>query len=501
MVLPVPNPEGNIPSRPKKPAVRRSRAHFGSPWLGYSIAALLVVLCAWGRMALVQGPRPTGPFLLFYPAIAIAAFIGGICPALAVIAGGSLFGFFVFPVFPGLPSWIVLAAFGGLFAFGFAFLRDIRDQTAAVAVESTKLRFVMERVSDWIFLVDVEGKIQYVNQTAASRLGFASGELPGRPLADLGADPRDGILSELLRRCMDGVLSPAEVMLKCRDGSFVLAEVICTPIRTGSSVVLHVAARDITERKQLDQKIREARQWDSLGALTGGLAHDFNNLLTTIMGNTSLVRDMLRQDDPAISLLESVETAGDRCAELIRLMLATAGYKPRNNQKLRIDTLVQEAIAAKPLPSGVEIRVNAEACEFESDRATIETLLHGLISNAAESYGATPGEVTLNVRLDRAPSLGEASFEEGEPGAGLYLGIVVEDKGCGMTPDIVESAFNPFFSTKLTGRGLGLPAVRGIVRAHSGVLWMRTEPGQGTRVEVWLPASGYHLGAAMAATI
>ncbi len=500
MVLPVPKSRDTARFGAEKPAARCSRAHYGSPWLGYSVAFVLVVLCACGRLAIHSAPR-SGPFLLFYPAIAIAAFVGGMGPGLAVMAGGSLFGFFIFPVFPGLPSWIVLAVFGGLFAFGFSFLRDIRDETAAVALESAKLRFVMERVTDWIFLVDVVGKIQYVNQTACSRLGFASGELLGTPLEKIANNPQDETLSELLRRCIDGVLSPAEVVLKCHDGSFVLAEVICTPIRTGATVLLHVAARNITERKQLDQKIREARQWDSLGALTGGLAHDFNNLLTTIMGNTSLVRDMLPQNDPAAALLDSVELAGDRCAELIRLMLATAGYKPRANQRLRIDTLVHEALAAKPLPSGIQLRVSAEACEFESDRATIETVLHGLISNAAESYAATPGEVSLSVRLDRPPRLGEASFEEGEPGAGMYLGIVVEDQGCGMTKEVVENAFNPFFSTKFTGRGLGLPAVRGIVRAHSGILWLRTQPGKGTRVEVWLPASGYHLGAAVAASV
>jgi signal transduction histidine kinase len=220
------------------------------------------------------------------------------------------------------------------------------------------------------------------------------------------------------------------------------------------------------------------------------------------MGNASLAREMLAGDREAVSLLQAVEQAGERCAELIHLMLATSGYKPRYGAKLRVDQLLQRAVAARALPPGIKIRVQAESCEFETDRATMETLLDGLISNATESYGSGSGEVVVNVRSGEIPVLGDdASFEEGHARPGPYLGIVVEDHGCGMAAEVAERAFNPFYTTKFTGRGLGLPAVRGIVRAHSGVLWMRTAPGKGTRVEVWLPAAGYHLSAPVAARL
>jgi signal transduction histidine kinase len=218
------------------------------------------------------------------------------------------------------------------------------------------------------------------------------------------------------------------------------------------------------------------------------------------MGNASLAREMLAEDREAMGLLAGVEQAGERCAGLIHLMLATSGYRPRIVEKVRVDRLLQQAIANRTLPQGVRIRAEAEACEIESDHATIETLLDGLIVNAAESYTAG-GEVTVTVRIGPVPKLGKASFEEGKVGPGTYLGIVVEDHGCGMTGDVAERAFNPFFTTKFTGRGLGLPAVRGIVRAHSGVLWMRTKPGEGTRIEVWLPVSSYHLSASTTAHV
>jgi len=483
-----------LPSNARK-TVWRAQVHYGSPWAGYGIALFLSAASGWGRMALLKGPNPIAPFLLFYPAIALAAFFGGAGPGIAVVAAAGLFGASVFPVFPGAASWVLLAAFGSILIVGFARLRGFRDRSAAIAAESARLRFVIEHVSDWIFLLDEDRKIEYVNRTACEALGFETADLLGRPLEEFEAETPNAALPALLGLCRDGVVPPAEVVLRRGDGSPVTAEVSCSAIQTQKRLVIHVAARDITERKQLDRKLREARQWESLGALSGGLAHDFNNLLTSIMGNASLVRDIVAVDREALALLEGVEQAGERCAGLIRLMLATSGHRPSALEKVRVDELLRETLAAKPLPKGVSVRVESEACEFESYRATMQTLLNGLLANAAEAYGESGGEVAVSVRLGELPRLGQASFEEGKAGPGPYLGVVVEDRGCGMSCDVAERAFNPFFTTKFTGRGLGLPAVRGIVRAHSGILWMRTGPGEGTRVEVWLPAAGYHLSA------
>jgi len=476
-----------MPARISKPVSFRGSVHFGSPLLGYSVALALAVACASARLSFGLESR-VAPFLFFYVGIALAAFIGGLGPGLAVMLGAGFFGLFVLTEVPATANWIVLVVLGGICTYGFARLRNLRDRTAALAEESATLRFVMERVSDWLFLVDEKGCIRYANQSACAQLRFTPEELLDRPVAELEAESQSGALAELVEQSRNGGAAPAEIVLKRSDGSQVAAEVSCTAIRTGGSLLVHVAARDITDRKQLDQKLREALQWESLGALTGGLAHDFNNLLTAILGNASLVREMLQPNDPAAPLLGAVESAGERCAELIRLMLATSGYRSRNLTTLSLDRIAHEAAAARGLPQTVDVEVKAEACAFFSDYATIDTLLRALITNAAESYGTGPGKVAVSVHSGLLPSLEKGSFQEGEPLGGDYVGIVVEDQGCGMTRDVVERAFNPFFTTKFTGRGLGLPAVRGIVRAHGGVLWMNTKSGEGTRVEVWLPA-------------
>jgi two-component system cell cycle sensor histidine kinase/response regulator CckA len=265
------------------------------------------------------------------------------------------------------------------------------------------------------------------------------------------------------------------------------AEVGCTAVRMGAEVVVHVAARDIAERKLLDQKLREARQWESMRVLAGGIAHDFNNLLTTIMGNASMARQALPDRHPAARYLESVERTGDRAAELVRMMLAAAGSRPRYNESLRMDCLLHGILDGHPFPAHVHLNANVPAFLFSGYRRSLETLLRSLIANAVESYGESPGEVTVSIGSGPAPARPKGSFDEGDTGQRECLAIAVEDHGCGMAQEVLERVFDPFFTTKFTGRGLGLPAVRGIVRAYSGRLWLKTSPREGTRVEAWLP--------------
>jgi two-component system cell cycle sensor histidine kinase/response regulator CckA len=169
------------------------------------------------------------------------------------------------------------------------------------------------------------------------------------------------------------------------------------------------------------------------------------------------------------------------------MMLATSGYRPRYNERLQIDQMLDWMLANRQLPPNIRISREVQSAPFHGDRRSLDTLLWSLISNAAEAYGEDEGVVRVSIRYGTPPPAERASFEEGDAGPGECLGIIVEDRGCGIDPIVLERVFDPFFSTKFTGRGLGLPAVRGIVRAYSGRLLLLTTAGQGTRVEVWLP--------------
>jgi two-component system cell cycle sensor histidine kinase/response regulator CckA len=281
-----------------------------------------------------------------------------------------------------------------------------------------------------------------------------------------------------------------------RDKTPALVELGCTGVRTGEDQVIYAAARDIAERKRIeqernriDQKLREVRHWESLGVLAGGLAHDFNNLLTSILGYASLAKDTLPGGHEALPMLDNIASAGEKSADLVRTMLATSGYRPHHTEELHLEQVLDWMLASRPLPPNVQVVREIESPLFSGDLRSLDTLLWSLISNAAESYGKENGVVRVAIRSGEAPRASKAAFVEGDAGAGDCLGIVVEDTGCGMGPDVLARAFDPFFSTKFTGRGLGLPAVRGVVRAYSGKLLLETEPGKGTHVEVWLPGA------------
>jgi PAS domain S-box-containing protein len=505
MVLPVPKLSSETAQRNEKkppqerparvPQVLRAELHYGSPMFGYVLA--IAVMTVTGALRLAEPGLSEFPFLFFYPAIAISSFLGGAGPGLAALLLGAVFASFISPYPPAPENWIALAVIGPLFSTGFAHLRYIRERNLATARELARFKFIGDHASDWILLLGESGNIRYVNLRAAMDLGWSGDALTGTHIESVAPGTQHKTLRMAIELARAGTPKPFEIAFERRDGSITLMEVVCTAVRTGEEQVIYAAARDINERRQIEKKLLEIRHWESLGALAGGLAHDFNNLLTSILGNASLAHDIVSADHETAPMLEGIISATERSADLVRLLLATAGYRSRFSEQLRLDQLLDWTLAHQKLPENVsvarDVAKEAETVPFLGDRRSFETLLCSLISNAAEAYGKERGQVRVAIRSGRAPALARdtraARFEEGDPGPGECIGIVVEDRGSGMSPEVLNRAFDPFFSTRFTGRGLGLPAVRGIVRAYSGKLLLETAPGEGTRVEVWLPCS------------
>jgi PAS domain S-box-containing protein len=470
------------------PSGLRGHLHYGSPVLGYILALVVTSLAGVMQLAVVQNAPFRAPFFLFYPAIAIASFLAGAGPGFLAVVLSGLFGFHFFAHMPGPVSWTFLAIVGPLVTIVFVEFRQLRENATASARELARFKFIGDHASDWIFLVGVSGEIQYANRTAATSLGWPESELIARDFATLVPGSQRSVIRDLLLNTRSEAVHSLEVGFERRNKSVILMELICTVVNTSDGqVIIHAAARDITERRQIEQKLRDMRHWESLGVMAGGMAHDFNNLLTSIIGNASLAKDMLPPESPAESMIAEVISAGERSADLVRLMLATSGHRNRENEVLDLSLMLNWILSSRSLPQRVRISPRVEPVLFTADRRSIQTLLWSLISNAAESYGGEPGEVIVTIHSGNTPVVGPPDFEDGHAPAGECVTIVVEDRGSGMQPEVLERAFDPFFSTRFTGRGLGLPAVRGIVRAYSGKLRLYTSPGVGTRVEVVLP--------------
>ena len=248
------------------------------------------------------------------------------------------------------------------------------------------------------------------------------------------------------------------------------------------------------EQETVDAQLREAQRMESLGVLAGGIAHDFNNLLVGILGNASLALADLPRTSAARTSIKRIETAAERAAELTRQMLAYSGRGRFVVEEIGLDGVVSEM--ADLLRASVNKRtqlvldLEPSLPPVRADIAQIRQLIMNLITNGSEALEEADGivRVTLKSIETRADSLESGEWTERSLAPGPYVALEVTDTGMGMDAETRLRIWDPFFTTKPTGNGLGLAAVLGIVRGHGGTLRVDSEVGSGTSFKVLLPA-------------
>jgi two-component system, cell cycle sensor histidine kinase and response regulator CckA len=251
------------------------------------------------------------------------------------------------------------------------------------------------------------------------------------------------------------------------------------------------------ERRNLEEQLRHAQKLESLGLLAGGVAHDFNNLLTGILGNASLVMEIVDAEPDVKNMLQDIVRASERAADLTRQLLAYAGKGKFVIEPVNASVLVKDIseLLRSSVPRTVELalQLHPDLPNIEGDASQIQQLVMNLILNAVEATGERPGvvRVTTTVR-DIGPGDRLAHFRPDPPPPGVYISIEVMDDGCGMTEAVKAQIFDPFFTTKFTGRGLGLAAALGIVRGHKGCIGVESREGSGSAFTVLLPAQTDH---------
>jgi PAS domain S-box-containing protein len=256
---------------------------------------------------------------------------------------------------------------------------------------------------------------------------------------------------------------------------------------------------DITERRNIEEQLRHTAKLESLGVLAGGVAHDFNNLLTGILGNSSLAMDHLAPNHPSRELLEEVMHAAERAADLTRQLLAYAGKGRFVMRTLDLSDLVREIVglvhATIPKQAQLRVQVADNLPGIDADPGQLQQIVMNLVINGAEAIGSEGGSVLVRTGVQDVDahyiSTMSSAGELLKPGQ--YVTLEVHDTGAGMDEATLAKIFDPFFTTKFAGRGLGLSAVLGIVRAHQGALKVYSRPGQGTTFKVLFRASANHV--------
>jgi PAS domain S-box-containing protein len=375
--------------------------------------------------------------------------------------------------------------------------RDITERKR-IDERLRRLAAIVESSEDAIISKTLDGTILTWNAGAEHTYGYTAGEAIGRPMTLLLPEDRPDEETKILERIGRGErVEHFETVRRTKNGGHIDVSLTISPIRDKSGRIIgasHVA-RNVTERRVIEQQLRHTQKLESLGVLAGGVAHDFNNLLTGILGNTSLALETLSVNNPTRSLLRDVLNASQRASDLTRQLLAYAGkghfvIEPVNLSGLvrEISTLIQTSI-----PKNVQLRLELrdDVPFVLADASQLQQLVMNLVINGAEAIGLNENAtvlVTTGVqRVDENYQLNTLGGSELPDGA--YVSLEVHDTGCGMDEATLGRIFDPFFTTKFTGRGLGLAAVQGIVRGHKGMMKIYSRPGGGTTFKVLFPAT------------
>lgn len=261
-----------------------------------------------------------------------------------------------------------------------------------------------------------------------------------------------------------------------------------------AQLIEEITHRNQTEeaRRELDRQLQETQKLESLGILAGGIAHDFNNILTTIIGNAGLAKIDLPPNSSAPTSLKEIEQAAKHAADLCRQLLAYAGKAKFKLRKLNLSQFVEKNMEFLQLSISKKItlkyRLQPNLPPTLADPTQLQQILMNLVINASEAMHNQVGTITIHTRLlQLTPDLLNEIHPPNSLQPGPCLAIEIHDTGSGMPPDVLNRIFEPFYSTKFTGRGLGLAATLGIARSHNGALHVTSQPNQGSQFTLLLP--------------
>lgn len=314
----------------------------------------------------------------------------------------------------------------------------------------------------------------------------------GRPLVDLLVQEQQERVAPLVQAALaagDGLRVEAEALH--RDGTRVPLEMAITPAGAPLEGMCIVVFEDVTGRRALQRQVVESHKMEAVGLFAAGLAHDFNNLLAAIVGHTAMLDLDMEPEDPLRAELAGIEATTERAASLVRSLLGLARQRADGTRTVDLCRLVTGAAPLLERVAGldctVELDVGVDECPVRADPVQIEQVLVNLVVNARD---ATEGRGRIVVRLTE-DVLDPARAREREMMPGRACRLDVIDEGHGMPRQVLDRVFEPFFSTKPTGRGtgLGLSICRQILRSGGGEIEIDSRPGGGTRVTLWLPRS------------
>ncbi len=477
-------------------AVFRASYRGGHLWIApLEIAGYLVAAALLSRSHLVTTSRAL-PRLLSGGMVAIAAV--EVWDLFAELDGGA-----------AAVPWVAWISVGvPVAAIQYVSYLDVADRRARESREKReraareldrnieRFKRITENAYDVIIEADLAATILYASPSIERVLGYPPSEVLGHSMLEF-VHPDEA--EETKQRL--GELAPGNPYVqrtgrvRHRDGFWVSLERTARAYQTeDGSNRLVLVARDVTERLEVEERLRNTQKLESLGVLAGGIAHDFSNLLTGIISNAELAAKQLQRGDveKVHAKLEVLMDAGRRASELTSQLLAYAGKRPFTPRPLHLSDLTHESerLLRTALANQVDLRFDLanDLPAIDADPAQLRQILMNLVTNGVEACGTASGSVVVSTRRIEISEPTVGYLDDALP-AGRYVALQVRDNGTGMDDETRGRIFDPFFTTKFAGRGLALAAVLGMVRAHRGNIRVESRQAVGITFTLLFPAT------------
>lgn len=371
-----------------------------------------------------------------------------------------------------------------------------RKQTEAeLSNERERLAVTLRSITDGVITTDTYGNVTMINRMAEKLTGVSFKEASGKPIDQvyriIDEQTRESLKTPINQMLQSdkGASIPREVILIGKqDREFIIADSIA-PLRDDSSenIGTVIVFRDLSDQREMEKEVLKSRKLESVGILAGGIAHDFNNILSSILGNISLAKLTKNSPEKFEELLNNAEEGTTRAAKLTKQLLTFSKGGAPVKEEAAIGELVQNSVQFALRGSNVRPKIILEKNLWYAnvDTGQIDQVMQNLIINADQ---AMPGGGTIVVRVGNRNIKSQSEVTGLEPGK--YIVIQVTDQGGGISEENLAKIFDPYFTTKSTGSGLGLATSYAIVQKHGGMIAAHSKIGHGTTMTVFLPAGG-----------
>ncbi len=344
------------------------------------------------------------------------------------------------------------------------------------------------------------------NQATLTFLGRSRAEVIGHPMGSFSPKKQDDGIStrervrEVIERTARGEIVEIEWVVKeTGSGTLRYAEIKAESVETEEGEIIHISLRDVTEKRILQEELRQRQKLEAIGTLAGGIAHDFNNILMAIMGYTELVQMKLGRKSSVDSELEQIRTASVRAKDLVSQILTFSRKAEQAKHSIQISLVAREALQLlrSSIPSTIEIKEQIEAKNFIlADPTQIHQVIVNLCTNASLAMTGERGILRISLQDLTVNSNRQTITMENNLIPGNYVVLEVEDTGCGISPEIKNKLFDPYFTTREHGQGsgMGLAVVHGIVQSHHGIITVDSGKDQGALFRLYFPATAQTVG-------